>query len=261
VTLTALPKSDGNGGDLTLATSSTAPVRFTIGGTEVVRVANGGKVGIGTSSPSTKLHVVGTIRAGSIQSAYLGDAFSSAGGWKHVTVGTTHFDGTNFVTPNIGSNAVSLFATHMDGLSFYTYPTSGATTRTDSPATFATFERVRITKDGNVGIGTTTPDHKLEVNGTIRAKEVVIEASPWPDDVFAPDYALPTVDDVAAHIAAAGHLPGVPSAATVAEQGVALGEMQKTLLRKIEELTLYVIDLKKQNAALRTRVEQLEQRN
>jgi hypothetical protein len=111
-----------------------------------------------------------------------------------------------------------------------------------------------VTHTGNVGIGTVNPTHLLSVNGTIRAKEVIVEATPWPDYVFEPGYALPTVDEVAAHIAAEGHLPGVPSAATVAKQGVAVGEMQATLLRKVEELTLYVIAQDKRIKELEARL-------
>lgn len=116
-------------------------------------------------------------------------------------------------------------------------------------------EIVTFRGNGNVGIGVTWPSETLEVNGTIRAKEVLVEATPWPDDVFEPGYQLPSVNDVAAHIQSSGHLPGVPSAATVGEKGVALGEMQKTLLRKVEELTLYVIQQQREIEALRTRLD------
>ncbi len=71
----------------------------------------------------------------------------------------------------------------------------------------------------------------LDVNGVIHAKEVKIEASPWPDYVFAPDYKLPTLQEVARHIEENQHLPGIPSAAEVAEEGVDLGAMNAKLLQ------------------------------
>lgn len=117
---------------------------------------------------------------------------------------------------------------------------------------------------GNVGIGTTSPTHKLSVNGTIRAKEVIVDTG-WADYVFAKDYRLTPLSEVAQHIEREGHLPGIPSAAEVAAGGVSLGDMQTRLLAKIEELTLHqiaqnkrldeqagrIFALEKENAALR----------
>ncbi len=95
---------------------------------------------------------------------------------------------------------------------------------------------------GNVAIGTTdTMGYKLAVNGNIRAKEIVIEASPWPDFVFKEDYHLPTLTEVDAYIKSKGHLPNIPSEQEVLENGIGLGTLNAKLLQKIEELTLYTI--------------------
>jgi len=102
-------------------------------------------------------------------------------------------------------------------------------------------ERMRITDDGNIGIGTTTPNEKLSVNGHIRAKAVKVEASNWPDYVFADDYELSTLKEVKNYIQAHKHLPGIPTEADVLKDGVNLGEINAKLLEKIEELTLYLI--------------------
>lgn len=107
----------------------------------------------------------------------------------------------------------------------------------------------------NVGIGVTNPSYKLEVNGSIRSKEVVVEASSWPDYVFSDGYELASLSEIEAYIKSNRHLPGVPSAKEVENGGLSVGEMNAKLLEKIEELTLHVIrlekemeDLKKQNS-------------
>ena len=97
---------------------------------------------------------------------------------------------------------------------------------------------------GNMGIGTTsTFGYKLAVNGSIGAKEVNVEVtSAWPDYVFKPDYQLSTLEDVKKHIDEKGHLPNIPSAQEVDENGISLGEMNRLLLEKVEELTLYILN-------------------
>ena len=95
--------------------------------------------------------------------------------------------------------------------------------------------------DGFVGIGTSNSENfKLGVNGAIRAKEIKVETG-WSDFVFEKDYDLPSLEEVAQHIAQKGHLKDIPSAAEVKENGVFLGEMDAKLLQKIEELTLYIL--------------------
>ncbi len=101
---------------------------------------------------------------------------------------------------------------------------------------------VQYDSEGNVGIGTTNPTNKFEVNGTIRSKEVIVEATGWPDYVFEADYDLPTLAEIEAYINTHKHLPGVPSAKQVEENGLTLGEMNALLLKKIEELTLHTIE-------------------
>lgn len=103
--------------------------------------------------------------------------------------------------------------------------------------------------DGFVGIGTTNPDAKLSVKGQVHAQEVKVDiiGSVAPDYVFAEGYKLPSLDEVKAYIDKHQHLPEVPSAKELEANGINVGEMNLLLLRKIEELTLYVIDLKKQN--------------
>jgi len=110
---------------------------------------------------------------------------------------------------------------------------------------------------GNVGIGTTYPQYPLSVNGTVQAKEVLVNTG-WSDYVFGPGYRLAPLSEVADYISANGHLPEIPSAKEVKEKGVSLGEMQSKLLAKIEELTLHMIEAEKENAELRARIARLE---
>ncbi|MBO9593705.1 MAG: hypothetical protein J7599_12425 [Niabella sp.] len=105
---------------------------------------------------------------------------------------------------------------------------------------------IKATVNGNVGIGTASPTEKLSVNGKIRAQELKIEAAPWPDYVFLPSYRLMPLNEIASFIKKNGHLPEVPSAKEVSEQGIAVGASQAVLLKKIEELTLHLIRMEKQ---------------
>ncbi len=113
--------------------------------------------------------------------------------------------------------------------------------------------------NGNVGIGTASPDSKLTVKGNIHTEEITIDLSvPAPDYVFTKDYDLLTIEEVQQHIKEKGHLPNIPSAKEMETHGVALGIMNMKLLEKIEELTLYVIEQHKEVNTLRKKVEQLE---
>ncbi|MBA4260441.1 MAG: hypothetical protein C0446_14855, partial [Chitinophaga sp.] len=94
---------------------------------------------------------------------------------------------------------------------------------------------------GNLGIGTMNPTEKLSVNGNIRAKKLIISQTAWSDYVFAKNYKLRSLTEVENYIKANQHLPEVPSAKEVAAKGISVGDTQALLLKKIEELTLYVI--------------------
>lgn len=110
-----------------------------------------------------------------------------------------------------------------------------------------------IASNGNVGIGTSTPNgHKLCVNGSaIFTKAVVKAFANWPDFVFEDDYRLQPIEEVMAYVKEHKHLPGIPSAKEVAEKGQDLGEMNAKLLQKVEELTLYIAEMKKEIDALK----------
>ncbi len=103
---------------------------------------------------------------------------------------------------------------------------------------------ISLSPSGNVGIATTDIDgtHKLYVGGSMITEEVrVMLLADWPDYVFAEGYELMSLDETSEFIKRNHHLPGVPSAETVAKDGIDLGAMEATLLQKIEELTLHLI--------------------
>ncbi len=109
-----------------------------------------------------------------------------------------------------------------------------------------------------LGIGTTsftdgTDIYNLSVNGNMRAKRVKVYTT-WADYVFENTYSLPTLPEVEKYIKENGHLKDIPSAAEVEEKGIELGEMNKLLLQKIEELTLYTIELNKEVQTLKNQL-------
>lgn len=113
-------------------------------------------------------------------------------------------------------------------------------------------EALRITPSGQVGIGTAyvatnfeDASYKLFVEGNIKARKIKVDAANWADYVFEDSYKLPPLKEVEQFIKTHKHLPDVPSANEVKEKGLDLGENQVVLLKKIEELTLYVIDQNK----------------
>jgi hypothetical protein len=97
--------------------------------------------------------------------------------------------------------------------------------------------------DGYVGIGTSgTYGYKLAVNGAIITEEVTVKISEdWPDYVFDEEYDLMPISQLEYYISEHGHLPDMPAAEALKENGLEVGKMQSLLLKKIEELTLYII--------------------
>ncbi|MES2776447.1 MAG: hypothetical protein V4722_19880 [Bacteroidota bacterium] len=106
--------------------------------------------------------------------------------------------------------------------------------------------RIFIAANGNIGIGTDNPVNKLSVNGDIRSREVTVETANWPDYVFEQEYKLRPLAEVEQFIIQHKHLPEIPTANDMHSNGLKLGDLQKKMMEKIEELTLYIIQQQKQ---------------
>jgi hypothetical protein len=95
-----------------------------------------------------------------------------------------------------------------------------------------------------IGISEGATNHRLTVDGKIACEEIRVQDSDdWPDYVFEETYPLQSLKEVQAYIQREKHLPGIPSAAEISESGILIGDMQKKLLEKVEELTLHIIRL------------------
>ena len=118
--------------------------------------------------------------------------------------------------------------------------------------------KITILSNGQVGIGVDNPDSKLVVDGKIRSEEVKVEVINGPDYVFEPDYQLRTLRETKEYIAENKHLPEIPSAKEMESGGVDLGDMNMRLLKKIEELTLYQIELMEEMEAMKKELQELK---
>ncbi len=118
--------------------------------------------------------------------------------------------------------------------------------------------RMFIMANGNVGIGTDNPANKLSVNGDIRSREVTVELINWPDYVFHKTYQLLPLNQLEEFITLNNHLPGIAPAKEMETNGLQLGDMQKKMMEKIEELTLYIIQQQKEIEQLKKRLPNTE---
>jgi len=122
--------------------------------------------------------------------------------------------------------------------------------------------QLTILSTGNIGIGITSPQNKLDVNGTIHSKQVNVDMNGWSDYVFKPDYHLPSLTTVKSYVDLYHHLPEIPSEKEIATNGLNLGDIDRLLTKKVEELTLYLIEKdereKKQEIQLDAQKEQLQ---
>ncbi|CAM1360100.1 exported hypothetical protein [Tenacibaculum litopenaei] len=212
-----------------------------------------GNVGIGSTTPGAKLHVV---NGNNSYGAILATANEFKFNLYAKTLGTTNTNDEAFrfgmkYDADERNGFISFYRGGSSNGGFLGLSTNGA-------------ERMLIDANGNVGIGTKdTHGYKLGVKGKIAAEEVKVALyGKWPDFVFEENYDLPTLAEVEAHIREKGHLINIPSAKEVEiAQGIELGEMNKKLLQKIEELTLYTLQQERQLKEQQTTLKVAEETN
>jgi len=199
-------------------------------GTDQMTIKSGGNVGIGVPNPSTALEVDGN-----------GTATIRIGPSSLTNFGAIQFNGSTFSSANHNLYGGS------DNTLYINRPSGGLIRFREANGS----DQMVIQAGGNVGIGTANPDQLLSVKGIIHTQEVLIDLTGWSDYVFNNNYKLRPLSDVQSFINKNHHLPEVPSSAEIEENGLKVGEMNKILMKKIEELTLYLIQQNK-------RIEQLE---
>jgi len=201
---------------------------------------NNGSIGIGVAAPLAKFHVNGTVRF---------EGLSLDNAKTRVIVSDNNGNISYRDASTLGSGG------SISGTTNYLSKYSGTTSLGNS---------IVFDNGTSVGIGTTQindANYRLFVEIGIRTRKVKVDVATWPDYVFAKDYHLPSLKEVEHFIHQNNHLPGVPSLEEIITNGVDVGETQAILLKKIEELTLYMIELKKENTELSRKIEILIKKN
>jgi len=214
--------------DFVIGTTGELPIKFGTNNHAKMVLAADGKLGVGSLSPLTALHLDGKVSGG--------EAASSSNTPNGIFTMSTY--GTGLIT-SMGLEA------NVSPQYFWLQP------RYLNQAVF--YNTVLNPNGGSVGIGTTTPSERLSVNGNVRAKKIIVSQTGWPDYVFDPAYKLKPLSELSAFIQKNKHLPDMPSAKEVEEKGISVGDNQALLLKKIEELTLYIMQQE-------TRIKELEKK-
>lgn len=244
-------------------------------GNRRINVDATGNIGIGTTNPLAKVHLYGEnpelflegdansyytrIRIKSISNTGWIDNYGPVGGglWlnvnstsnKHIGLGTTP-GGSMAITWDPAVVPFSVTGAQSHTGDFFKVNKNTSTT----PGVIIPQTVFSINKDGNVSIGSVTTfpsgtgtNYKLAVAGDIMAEKlkVKLQNAGWPDYVFDNDYRLPSIKELEAFIQKNKHLPNVPSAEQIKKDGIDVGDNQRILLEKIEELTLYIIEQNK----------------
>lgn len=228
-----------------------------------------GSIGIGTSSqPVSTLDVYGTTTGNVyntpafvsksnlgfvIEQGNIGNDFVSSASYYSIFAHNVYFNGSQWIRRNQYSNTWATVMNH----NFYDIQVGMSDGTQPSNEPIPTPQTVlRILPTGNVLINETSQvnsGYKLDINGNVRATEVVVNTT-GADFVFKPGYTLMPVPELEKYLRTWHHLPGIASAQEMSEKGLNVGETQKLLLQKVEELTLYMLKQQEQ-------IEQLKRQN
>jgi hypothetical protein len=215
-----------------------------------------GNVGIGTLTPGNKLSVSGN--ADFTGNVGIGNAIPNA---------PLQFGN------GVANRKIVMYQGNNNDHQFYGFGVNNLTLRyqVDTTAADHVFysalnassskELLRIKGNGNITIGTPTPatGYMLTVAGKVICTELKVQLQPFPDYVFDKNYKLPTLAEVQDHINTYHRLPGMPAAAEIESNGMEVGKMQGKVVEKVEEATLYILQLNKENQQLKQQLETIMQ--
>jgi hypothetical protein len=221
-----------------LGTKVNTPFSLITNDIDRVFVTTTGLIGIGTDSPGNQLEIVTTLDRGGI------------------TLNNDRNDANAHTEIRFNKNNVQRWALGCDfeangGQDFFLWDHTAAS------------KRLTVDADGRVGIGDvdfgSSSLYKLYVEGGIVTRDVKVMVGPFPDYVFAPNYALMTLKDLREHLQDYGHLPGIPSAGQInTDGGVELGDLQVRMLKVVEDQALYILNLQDQIDDMKLQIQDLK---
>jgi len=216
-------------GEMDAMAPSAGSFAWYVNGSQKMILNSSGNVGIGTATPANNLQI-GTQASspGSSPLTFsLGGTYSSTAGANPKL--KIYDNGTVFYGFGVSANEMDAMAPSGSGFAWFV---NGS-------------QKMILNSSGNVGIGTATvpTGYAFAVNGSAVATSMVVKlAANWPDFVFKKDYLLPSLSKLKTYIDQNHHLPEMPTEQEINKDGLNLGDMNKLLVKKVEELTLYLID-------------------
>lgn len=251
-----------------------------------------GRVGIGTSSPATTsiltvndddpliqlennnvskgfIQLDGdNIRIGTNASNDYGDFVVRTNGADRMKVdenGDIYLNSSSpFMSWQRNGESKGFIGVYENGDDFIIKRTTAGTGKVKITNGISSTKGIHISTNGNTNIGTglNPPVYKLSVEGQVLATNfTALDVQNWPDYVFADDYEMKSIEEVKQFISDNHHLPNIPDAKEIETNGIELVQMSRNLMEKVEELTLYVIQLNDQNKHLQQQIDELNTRS